>query len=109
LPKRTNIIITRDPFFISSVCSVARSIPEALHIAHQASEEEVFIIGGGQVYEQTVDLWDKMYITEVDTDVEGDVFFPELDMNKWLLVSETLHHKDEKNLFDHTFKVFERK
>ena len=74
LPKRTNIIVTRDPFFISSNCLIARSIPEALHMAHQAGEKEAFIIGGGQIYEQTSDLWDKLYITEVDTDVEGDVY-----------------------------------
>ena len=108
LPKRTNIIITRDPFFISSVCPVARSIPEALRIAHQAGEEEVFIIGGGQIYEQTMDLWDKLYITEVDIEVEGDVFFPDLDMNQWRLISESANQKDEKNLFDYTFKVFEK-
>ena len=58
LPKRTNIIVTRDPFFISSNCLIARSIPEALHMAHQAGEKEAFIIGGGQIYEQTSDLWD---------------------------------------------------
>lgn len=108
LPKRTNIIVTRDPFFISSNCLIARSIPEALHMAHQAAEKEAFIIGGGQIYEQTTDLWDKLYITEVDTEVEGDVFFPEIDMTEWRLISESAHQKDEKNLFDYTFKVFEK-
>ncbi|MBP6446890.1 MAG: dihydrofolate reductase [Saprospiraceae bacterium] len=108
LPKRTNIIVTRDPFFISSNCLIARSIPEALHMAHQAGEKEAFILGGGQIYEQTSDLWDKLYITEVDTDVEGDVFFPDIDMTEWRLVSLSEHKKDEKNLFDYTFKVFEK-
>lgn len=108
LPKRTNIIVTRDPFFISSVCPVAHSIPEALHLAHEAGEEEVFIIGGGQIYDQTMDLWDKLYITEVDTEVEGDVYFPEIDQNVWKLISISAHQKDEKNPFDYTFKVYER-
>ena len=77
-------------------------------MAHQAGEKEAFIIGGGQIYEQTSDLWDKLYITEVDTDVEGDVFFPDIDMIEWRLVSLSEHKKDEKNLFDYTFKVFEK-
>lgn len=108
LPKRTNIIVTRDPFFISSVCPVAHSIPEALHLAYEAGEEEVFIIGGGQIYDQTMDLWDKLYITEVDTEVEGDVYFPEINQNEWKLISVSVHQKDEKNPFDYTFKVYER-
>ena len=97
LPKRTNIIVTRDPYFISSNCLVARSIPEALNMAYQENEEEVFIIGGGQIYEQTIDLWDKIYLTEVDTEVDGDVFFPHIDKNKWELIFEEFHEKDEKN------------
>lgn len=108
LPKRTNIIITRDPFFISSNCLVARSIPEAIHKAHENGETEAFIIGGGQIYAQSVDLWDKLYLTEVDLAVEGDVFFPEIDMTQWEVLSEEKHSKDEKNDFDYTFKVLKR-
>ena len=108
LPKRTNVIITRDAFFISSNCLVARSIPEALHMAHENGEEEVFIIGGGQIYEQTSDLWNKLYLTEVDLEVDGDVFFPAIDMNEWKLIHEEQHKKDEKNEFDYEFKVYER-
>lgn len=108
LPKRTNIIISRDPFFISSNCVVARNIPEALHHAHETGETEVFIIGGGQIYEQSIGLWDRLYLTEVDLDVVGDVFFPELDFKKWELISEEVHTKDDKNPYDYTFKVFQK-
>jgi len=108
LPKRTNIIVTRDPFFISSNCLMARSIPEALSLAHSNGESEVFIIGGGQIYEQSVDFWDKLYITEVDIKVDGDVFFPKLDLEKWNLISSEHFKKDEKNEFDFTFKIFEK-
>ncbi|MBC7884371.1 MAG: dihydrofolate reductase [Saprospiraceae bacterium] len=108
LPKRTNIVVTRDPFFISSSCLVAKSIPEALKIAHQNKESEVFIIGGGQIYAQTMELCDKVYLTEVDIDVDGDVFFPKLNMNEWEVLSEEKHHKDEKNDFDYTFKILKR-
>jgi dihydrofolate reductase len=108
LPKRTNIIVTRDPFFISANCLVARSIPEALKLAYDKKEEEVFIIGGGQIYDQSSGIWDKLYLTEVDIDVEGDVYFPEINMDEWALVSVQNHIKDEKNEFNYSFKVFER-
>ncbi len=108
LPKRTNVIITRDPYFISSNCIVSSSIEEALSVAYENQEEEVFIIGGGTIYEQTQNIWDRLYITEVDTEVEGDVFFPEMNYSEWNLVSTEEHSKDQKNEFDHVFKVYHR-
>jgi len=108
LPKRTNVIVSRDPYFMSSNCLVARSIPEAIHLAHQNGETEAFIIGGGQIYNQSIDLWDKLYLTEVDIEVEGDIYFPEIDMTQWELVSEERHTKDDKNDFDYNFKVLKR-
>lgn len=108
LPKRTNIIISRDVFFISSNCLIARNIAEALSMAHANGETEVFIIGGGQIYNQTVDLWDSIYLTEVDVLVEGDVYFPKLNMSNWSLISNTEHVKDEKNEFNYSFKIYDR-
>lgn len=108
LPKRTNIIVTRDAFFISSNCLIARSIDEALSLAYKNNETEVFIIGGGQIYEQTQELWDKIYLTEVDLEVKGDVYFPTINLNEWQLISEEHHNKDEKNEYDYCFKVFQR-
>jgi len=78
-------------------------------MASANGEEELFIIGGGQIYEMTEHLWDRVYITEVDLYVEGDVFFPELDEDKWKLISEEAHTKDDKNEYDYTFKILERK
>jgi dihydrofolate reductase len=109
LPKRTNVIVTRDPFFLSSNCLVARSIIEAIEMARANGETEAFIIGGGQIYEQTEDLWDRLYLTEVDLNVQGDVYFPEIDMNEWQLESEEPHSKDEKNEYDYCFKILNRK
>jgi dihydrofolate reductase len=108
LPKRTNIIVSRDPFFISSNCHIARSILDAIEYAKNNGETEVFIIGGGQIYEQTTDLWDKLYLTEVELKVKGDVFFPTLDMNDWTLISEEKHKKDVKNEYNYIFKTFVR-
>ena len=108
LPKRTNIVVTRDPFFIASGCVIAHSIAEAVQIAEQNGETEAFILGGGEIFRQSVDLWDRLYLTEIDLDTEGDVFFPELDWSTWRLVSEQKHEKDDKNAFDCIFKLFER-
>jgi dihydrofolate reductase len=109
LPKRTNIVISRDPFFIASQCLVAHSLGEALALAAEHEEEEAFIIGGGQIYAQSADLWQKLYLTEVALDAEGDILFPETDMQKWQLEYEEFHKKDDKNAYDYTFKVFTRK
>lgn len=108
LPKRTNIVLSRDPFLTISNCIVAHSIEEAVDIARSNGEEEVFVIGGGQIYEQSQELWDKIYLTEVDVEVEGDIYFPQIDEQKWKLISSEAHQPDEKNEYNYTFKVFER-
>jgi dihydrofolate reductase len=108
LPKRTNIIITRNPFFIASGCLMAHSIEEALLRAERHGESEAFIIGGGEIYKQSAHLWQRLYLTEVALDTEGDVFFPDIDFSKWQLISEEKHTKDEKNEYDYTFKIFEK-
>lgn len=76
LPRRTNVIITRDPFYAVSGCLVARSVEEALTMALDAGETEAFIIGGGEIYRQSLPYWDKLYLTRVEAVVEGEVFFP---------------------------------
>jgi len=109
LPKRTNVVLTRNPFYIVSNCYVTNSIEEALKIAKDNGEEEAFIIGGAQIYEQSMHLCDKLYLTEVDLEVEGDVFFPKINFDEWKLISEDAHQADEKNQHDYVFKIFERK
>ena len=108
LPKRTNIIVTRNPFYISSGCVVVHSLEEALYTAKVNGEEEVFIIGGGMIYQQSMDYLDKIYLTEIDLKVPGDVFFPEINQDEWQLVSEEFFAADEKNAADMIFKVFQR-
>lgn len=103
LPKRTNVIVTRDPFFAATGCLVAHSVEEALGIAYDNGETEAFIIGGGQIYAQSADLWDRLYLTEVDAEIEGDVYFPELDWSEWKTVSSRKYHQDIRN--DHAFVI----
>lgn len=108
LPKRTNIVISRDPFFIATNCIKASSIEEALTIAHDHGEEEAFIIGGGQIYALSQPYWDRLYLTTVNAQVEGDIYFPKIKEENWKLVFEEAHQADEKNEYDYTFKVLER-
>ncbi len=109
LPKRTNIVVTRDPFFIATGCIVVHSLDEAISIARNNGEEELFILGGGEIFRQSWPLLDRIYLTLVGAEVEGDVFFPEVDRGEWVEVSADAHLADEKNPFDHTFFIFEKK
>lgn len=108
LPKRTNIVITRDPFFKADGVQVAHSVEEALGMAYDNGETEAFIIGGGEIYRDSMDLWDKVYLTEVDMEVEGDVFFPVLDPAEWRETWRETHVPDAKNEWTYTFRILER-
>lgn len=110
LPGRQNVVITRDKTFNADGqydLTVVGSIDEALVKLH--AEKEVFIIGGGEIYKQSIDSVDTIYITLVHTVIDGDVYFPEIDKAKFDLVWEEKHLADEKNKFDYTFQKFERK
>ncbi|MBK7231028.1 MAG: dihydrofolate reductase [Saprospiraceae bacterium] len=109
LPKRTNIIASRDPYFIVSGCYTCPSIEEGIALAKKQGAEELFIIGGGVIYEHTQHLWNRVYLTLVDYQGEGDVFFPELNYQEYNLISEEHFEKDEKNEYTYSFQVFDRK
>jgi dihydrofolate reductase len=108
LPKRTNIVITRDPFFTAEGVLTAHSLEEALGMAYDNGETEAFIIGGGAIYRESRHLWDKIYLTEVDIEVEGDVFFPEIDRSEWKEIAREAHAPDEKNEWPYVFRILER-
>ncbi|MEO7175250.1 MAG: dihydrofolate reductase [Saprospiraceae bacterium] len=108
LVKRSNVIITRDPFYISSNCQIARSIEEALQMAIDADETEAFIIGGAEIFRLSMQLWDRLYLTEVDLQPEGDIVMPQPDWSEWTLISEEAHFADEKNPANYIFKVFDK-
>lgn len=108
LPKRTNIVITRDPFFTADGVLVAHSIEEALGMAYDAGETEAFIIGGGEIYRDSADLWDKLYLTEVELETAGDVFFPAMEPSEWREIWRESHTVDEKNEYPYVFSILER-
>lgn len=109
LPKRSNVVVTHDLFFTATGCLIAHSLEEALSLAQEAGETEAFIIGGGQIYRESMEYLDRIYLTEVDVAVEGDVFFPELKENEWEVIRSESHPADEKNDFPFTFKTLERR
>ncbi len=110
LPKRTNIVITRDPSFHVENVVTTHSIDEAIAYCQEQDYDEVFIIGGDTIYRQTIDIADRLYITLVDVCIDnGTAFFPVINPVIWTLVSSTQRHKDEKNEFDVTFQVYEKK
>lgn len=109
LPKRTNLIITRDTDFEAPGCLVMHNIDDAINHAKKQKEEEVFICGGGQIYAQTMDRVDKLYFTEIEAVVEGDVFFPEIDFSKWNQISIERNQADERHEYGYNFMVYERK
>ena len=109
LKGRVNIVLTRNPFFITSSALVMFSIEEALAFAKAEGEEEAFIIGGGEIYKQSMHLLDKIYLTEVISDIPGDTYFPEMDMNEWNLASSETYDADERNDHPSRFDVFLRK
>ncbi len=109
LPKRTNIVLTRNPYFVASNCLVAQSVEQALEMAYDNGETEAFIIGGGQIYELAMPFLDRVYLTEVDLEVEGTVFFPVLDTAFWKETTSKSYEADEKNKYAYAFKVFEKR
>jgi dihydrofolate reductase len=103
LPNRRNIIITRDNTYQVEGCEIVNSIEEALLLTNS----DCFIIGGGEIYKQSLHLVDKIYMTLVDEDFEGDTTFPELDKS-WYVSNQEDFSKDEKNPHNYSFIIYER-
>ena len=105
LPKRHNIIISRNAAYAQAGCDVVHSLDEALKCAGDV--EEVMIIGGGFLYEQTIDRADRLYLTFIDLEVEGDTHFPEYAHLKLKKVAGVKCQKDDDNPYDYEFTEFE--
>lgn len=104
LPNRTHVIITRQKNFTAENCIVVDSLKKAIAICPK--DEDVYVIGGGEIYNQSIDFADKLEITKVFHSFEADTFFPEIDTAKWELVSEEFHAKDENHAYDFCFQTY---
>lgn len=108
LPNRTNIVVTRSIFFTATGCLVAHSLEEALQLALENDEEEVFVIGGAQLYSDALPYADRLYLTEVDVQPEGDTYFPDFEEDHWREIYSEQHHADDRNPYPYTFRILER-
>jgi dihydrofolate reductase len=107
LPGRTNIVITRNPGYRPEGCRVADSIPAALALC--AAADEVFFIGGAELYAQAIPFADRLYLTEVDIEAEGDAWFPRYDRSAYREVSRESHIGEKGDALAFDFVVYERR
>jgi dihydrofolate reductase len=109
LPGRTIIVITRRQDYRAPGCLVVHSIKAALDLAESRGETETFIIGGAQIYSQSLHLADRIYLTQVHTVSFCDVFFPTFDPSAWQEIERKDHPADPHNEFPTTYRVLVRK
>jgi len=108
LPGRKMIVLSRQADFTAPGILKAASLEEALQIARQAQEDEVFIIGGGEVFAQALPLAGRIYLTQVHARISCDTFFPEIDLDHWQVRRECFQPKDEQNDYPFTFQMLEQ-
>lgn len=109
LPGRTNLVLTRNLDYSSEGIKIIHSVDEGIQLAKANGEEELFIIGGADVYKATLGLIDKLYFNTVHANFEGDTHWPEMDWKSWRLISTEFHEPDEKNFYPYSFSVFEKR
>ena len=117
LPNRKNIVITRDASYMKDGIDVVNSLEEAIRLVtlehgkgfeENQDEVEAFVIGGGEIYKQAIDKAQKLYITEVHQDFEGDTLFPEIDKAIWKEVSREDHTEDDTNKIPYSFVEYKK-
>ncbi|MDR4888608.1 dihydrofolate reductase [Fredinandcohnia sp. QZ13] len=107
LPGRENIIVTRDTSYKAEGCKVIHSIDEIVKMSEE-TEQELFVIGGAEIFKEILPYSDRLYITEIDEEFEGDTYFPAFDKAEWQVISKEKGIKDEKNPYEYTFLVYEK-
>jgi dihydrofolate reductase len=109
LPGRKSIVITRDQSWKHEGVEVVHSLDDAIAKADELGAKEIFVIGGAEIFHSSLPVANRIYLTRIHHDFDGDVFFPEIDAAKWECVSSRFCAADEKNAYDHTYEVWERK
>lgn len=107
LPNRRHLVITRNKEYQKEGAIVVHSLDEALLKAQ--NDPQPFVIGGGEIYNLAIDSAEKIELTRVHGTFEADTYFPEIDMDKWQLISEVKHEKDEKHNYSFSYLTYERK
>ncbi|SDJ68443.1 dihydrofolate reductase [Sediminibacillus albus] len=109
LPNRKNVILTRDEEYHPEGCEVIHSIDTIVDWSKANPEEEYFVIGGGDIFEQILPFSDRMYMTLIDEEFPGDTYFPMFDESEWSLTRKEKGEKNEKNPYDYYFIQYDRK
>ncbi len=107
LPNRENIVITHDNTLKLPKCTMLNSIEEAIE-KYANSRDEIFVIGGGSIYEKLLPYAQKIYLTKVHESFDADIYFPQLNEKEWKVLHEEQHKKAEKNEYDYSFINLER-
>jgi dihydrofolate reductase len=110
LPKRTNIVLSRDRRFAANGCIVVQTLDQAIERARDVAGDdgEAMVIGGAQIYALALPIADRLYCTSIDAEIDGDVVFPEFDENEWYELSSAHHARDARHPFAYTIRVLER-
>ncbi len=109
LPGRKSIVITRNKNWQLTGVDVVYSIDEAIELAKSYDVKEIFVIGGSEIFNSAFEKAHRIYLTRIYHQFEGDVYFPIVNEEQWLLSKDHHCKKDEKNIYDHSFQVWERK
>jgi len=107
LPNRTNIVVSRKENWFEEGILIVSTLKEAIKFAKKINED-IFIIGGGEIYKQTMEIADRLEITQVDAEVDADTFFPKISPKFWRKIEEECHTKDDKNNYDFCFQTYEK-
>ncbi|WP_078409843.1 dihydrofolate reductase [Priestia abyssalis] len=108
LPGRENIVITRNEEYTAEGCTIIHSISEVKEL-EEKRDDELFVIGGAEIFEQTFSIADRLYVTMIEETFEGDTYFPDFNEDDWVVVSKKKGVQDERNVYEHYFLVYERK
>jgi dihydrofolate reductase len=109
LPGRKSIVITRNGDWRHDGVDVVHSIEEATQKAESYGVKEIFVIGGAEIFKTSLSTANRVYLTRIHQDFDGDVYFPEVSDKEWELTTSRFCKADEKNIYDHTYQVWNRK
>ena len=109
LPGRFNFVITRQTGWKAEAVFTASNFTEALQKSKETNCKEIFVIGGGEIYKEAIEIADKIYITRVHASFDADTFFPVIDESKWQLTSNKDFEVDEKHKYAYSFQVWKKK
>lgn len=108
LPGRTNIVITHQKGYTLPDATIVYSLEEAIEKAKAIEQQEIFILGGAQIFQQSIPLLNRIYLTRIYHNFDGDTFFPTINPEEWKLIKIEPHDSDEKNQYEYAFQTWEK-